>query len=311
MKELKKIYLVCHPIYHLDRPESSPKHYVEDEAVLFEKWKELIIEEGQDKEKGICLLLDCSGPKTEELKNLALEYFEARCVMPDSNLCSEPDIKILLAEDLQETLKRRGSYRQWIPYEMWSSVNARIWSEDFRRKLRNQGYHFDPETVEFESCGASWGGCVTKYSVFMGRYLELSNPIKPNAELSLIPLRKGYPPRKSKFIERIAMEHHVWLFLFEGEAGGPVAQFLDGLRGIWEFPHVVTVSIDPQKVDVEASSPNANIELEGEIEILEDEVIVDVGDGCHPSVTTLIGKDISFGEFKETLVKAKISDRNK
>ena len=310
MEELKKLYLLCHPIYHLDRPESSRKHYVEDEAVLFEKWKELIIREGQDKGSGMCLLLDCSGPKTEELKDLALECFGARCVMPDSSLCSHPDIKILLAEDLQKTLESRGSYTQWTPYEMWSSVNARTWSEDFVRRLRNQGYHFDPGTVAFESCGASWGGCVTKYSVFMGRYLGLSNPMKQNVELSLIPLKKGYPPRGARFIERLAMGHHVWLFLFEGKAGEPVAQFLDGLRGIWESPHSVTIPIDPRKVDVEASSPNANMELRGEPRANDDGVVADVGDGCQPSITTLIGKDIGLEEFRKALVEAEISDRN-
>ena len=87
-----------------------------------------------------------------------------------------------------------------------------------------------------------------------------------------------------------------------------MAQFFDGLRGIWEFPHIATCKINPQKVEIYTFSPNSSVKVNGASKILKDGFIADVGDGCHPAFTTIVGKEIDFDSFRSALVKAEISD---
>ncbi len=304
MKELKKIFLFVHlPVS--SNPVSGVLHPAKYLSSLYEKWRQLIVEEGRDEEKGICILIsDKDDPKEKEFGDFALKHFGARGVVVDPDY-KDPEVMVLLAQDLEQTFRNRGAYEQWIPYELWSSMNARFWAEGFKKRLAIQGYSFDPTTVEFESCGEAWDGCLAKYTSFMGRYLGLSKPIERIVELC--PLTNFL--REANFVECVAIDHHVRLFLFGGKYGRPVAQFFDGMRGVWEKPHIVTVAIDPKKVSIITTSPNLYVKVRSATKILENKVIVDVGDGCHPAITTLIGKNTSFDEFKAALTTGKVTDK--
>ena len=103
---------------------------------------------------------------------------------------------------------------------------------------------------------------------------------------------------KAKFAERIPMDHDVSLYLFEGENGCPIAHYLDGIRGVWEPSHIVSIDIDIGKIDMK-SFP---------IRVVDNKVTAYVGYGCGKDFTPLLGKDIVFEEFRAVLVNASISD---
>jgi len=139
----------------------------------------------------------------------------------------------------------------------------------------------------------------------MGRYLGLSKPIERIVELCPLPDFL----REATFVEYLAMGHHVRLFLFMGKSDRPVAQFFDGMRGVWEKTHIVTITINPKKVGIITTSSNFYLKVRSATKILENKVIVDVGDGCNPAITSLIGNNISFDEFKAALTAGKVTDR--
>ena len=290
MSKIKKLYLFVHP---MPRHPDTLKRYMP-------LWERLIADEGPTEENAICVLSN-SPKEMELLRTWAKKAFGNRCVIdPNDN---STKTRLLLADDLERTLRARGSYTEWIPYEIWTSNNARRWTEGLKREWAARGHSYSPETLVVEACGQQWGGCLTKYAIFMPKYLGLKRATDVNAALSP---DAGYPI-KAEFRERIAMDRHVWLFLFETADGLAMGQFMDGLRAVWEPPHVVSVKIDPSRVDVVASSPNGYVKVDEATKVVGDTVVADVGDGCHPAYTTLVGKGMSLGELRAALAAGKVS----
>ena len=68
-----------------------------------------------------------------------------------------------------------------------------------------------------------------------------------------------------------------------------MAPYWDGLRPFHERPHLATVSFPPGEVDLYAFSPNSLIPVESDSRKVKDGVVADVGDGCRPVFTTIVG----------------------
>ncbi|MFC1461111.1 hypothetical protein ACFLQR_01155 [Verrucomicrobiota bacterium] len=293
MKQITKLYLFIHP---MPRRTHTRQQYMA-------KWEKLIIDQGPNEENAICIL--SNAPKEmEKLKNLAQRYFGQRCIIdPDDN---SVETKLLLAEDLERTFRGRGCYNEWLPYEIWSSIIARKWTEGLKKNLDNVGFKYKPEHLHVVTCGQQWGGCLTKYSTFMAKYLGLTEPPDLRADLSP---DAGWPI-KATFVERIEMDRHVYLFLFKMPDGRPMAQYMDGLRAVWEPPHIATVQLNASRVEIVTTSPNLYLKVNEAAKVIQDTIIADVGDGCHPAITTLVGTKIEYEEFRESLTNAKITPRN-
>ncbi len=293
MKQLTKLYLFIHP---MPRREHTRQKYMS-------KWEKLIIDQGPDEKIALCIL--SNAPKQmAELKSMAQRSFGERCIIDPHDISDET--KVLLAEDLLRTFGGRGYHSEWLPYEIWTASNARKWTEGLKKSLDSRGFTYEPEHLHLVTCGQEWGGCLTKYSAFMAKYLGLMEAPDLRAELSP---DAGFPI-KAEFIERVEMDRHVYLFLFKMADGRPMAQYMDGLRAVWEPPHIATVELDASKVEVFTTSPNGHFQVSKAAEATDDTVIADVGDGCHPAVTTLIGTKIGYEGFRESLTNAKITSRN-
>jgi len=291
MSEITKLYLLVHP---MPRKTETRDRYMT-------LWRELIAKEAQNAENAICILSNADSEPMQTLHAWAQDAFGDRCVLDPHD--DGPETQVLIADDLRRTLGGRGSYTEWIPYEIWTSNMARMWTEGLKRELQERGHHYDPEALTVEACGQQWGGCLAKYSIFMPKYLGLTRPTDTNAALSP---DAGWPV-KAVFLERVAMDRHVWLFLFKTADGLTMAQFMDGLRAVWEPPHVVTVKIDPAHVETMTTSPNRFIRADEHAEVLADAIVMDVGDGCHPAFTTLIATDMAFDEFRGALASGQVS----
>lgn len=291
MGKLAKLFLFVHPMPYR---ASAVKEYMA-------KWTQLIRSEAPKEENAICLF---SNPPhgMEDLRALARKQFGERCFIdPDDN---SNETKLLMAEDLQRTLSSRGRYTEWIPYEIFTSNFARRWAEGLKRAFKAFGYTYDSD-LAVVSCGQQWGGCLTKYSMFVAKYLGVCKTPDVRADLS----PDAAFPLKAKFIERIALDRHVCLFLFETPAGRWVGQFTDGLRAVWEPPHIAVVKIDPSKVETCTTSPNAYIKVRERAKFTRDGIVADVMDGCNPANTTILSHGIDYNEFKDALAKARIEPR--
>jgi hypothetical protein len=285
---LSTLYLVVHPIGGWDRTSVRAKYMA--------KWQELIVAEGPKTDTAICVLT-CGGDSTKVAK-LAQDSFGTRAFVDPSD--ASPATMVLIAQDLERTL----GTREWVPYEMVTNLNSRKWAEGLKAEMRNRGFTYDPKKLRVVAFGQQWTGCLTKYAVTMTVHLGLDRPAEIRPELSPY---AGFPLEVT-YRECIQMDRHVQLFLFETVDHQPVAQYLDGLRAVWEVPNVAIVPLLPANVDITVTQanlyyaptpyPTSSVNTEG--------VVVDVGDGSRPIVATLVGRGISYDTFREAVAKAKI-----
>lgn len=266
------------------------------------KWEELFIEQGPKDNNVLCLLSN-SAKDMPALTALGKRYFGERCIVDPSD--DSDATKVLIANDLTRTLSVRGNKADWIVYEIWTSNNARRWSEGLKRSLDRLGYAEQRKHMNMVSCGQQWNGCLTKYSMFMAKYLELKTPPDKRADLSP---SAGWPI-EAEFAERISMDRNVYLFLFRTADGRPMAQYVDGMRAIWEPVNSAHVELDATKVLSITSTPNLYLRPQGAADVTGNTFIADVGDGCHPAATTLISNAMAYGDFRDSLAKAKIVPR--
>jgi len=285
---IKHILLFMHPpaqfsMYRLLKPA----------PVVEENWKKMIAQKGADQASAVCIVH--GGKKDKELDEAGRQHFADRCIVnPFDN--SEAT-RVILAGDLDRTCGGRVTQGAGNPYEVWSSNNARRWTEGFKKRLAEKGYTYDPATVTMETFG-NWSGCHHKYSNFMAVYLGMKNPAHIHAETELCSL-KSVPMPVHEFVELKPMDRHVWLAIFRREDGIPMAQFWDGLRPVWRPPHTARVTMNPNRVDVFTFSPNSLIPVAGVSKKLKDGLVADVGDGTHPAFTTLVGRSNKASDFEE------------
>ncbi len=294
-KEIKPIpqltlYLFVHPM-----PRREP--LITDYTL---KWEKLFMGEGHKSNNVLCLLSN-SAEDMPGLVKLGKKYFGDRCIVDPSD--NSDSTKALIADDLTRTLGQRGNKGDWNVYEIWTSNNARRWSEGLKKSLDNLGFAEERKNMKMITCGQQWTGCLTKYSCFMSKYMNQEEPPDQRADLSP---EAGWPI-KAEFIERISMKGNVYLFMFRTIDGRPMAQYIDGMRGVWEPPHAAYVELDSSKVESLTTSPNAYMPTKGVADVVGNTFVADVGDGCHPAVTTLISNGLNYEEFRDSLAKAKIA----
>lgn len=286
------LYMFVHCLGKWDQPGTREAYTA--------KWKSLLETESANPASAVCFLT--SGEDSIALADWARERFGSRCfVDPNAN---GPDVQTLLVADMERAFNQRGRICEWTPYEMWTSTNARRWSEGLKQELRARQLTYDPARLQVVACGQQWGGCLAKYSAFMSRYLDLTHGAEVRADLSPY---SGYP-LQATFRERIVLDRHVQMFLFETADGRPMAQFFDGLRGVYEPPHVAVVPLDIATLRLVSLPPTENQAVQQTPNPLAGETtLVDVGDGCRPVMTSVIAKDLSYQEFRVAMMKTKIA----
>ena len=301
-KPIKHILLFMHPpaqysMYRMLKPAPQVE----------ENWKKVLAEKGPDEGNAVCIVH--SSKKDQELEDAATGHFGDRCIVDPRD--NSDSTRLMLVGDLDRALGGRGFHGEWNPYELWSSNNARRWAEGFKLRLNEKGYTCDPGTVTMETFG-NWSGCHHKYSNFMAVYLGLKKPARIHAETELCSL-KSVPMPVHEFVELVPMDRHVWLAIFRREDGVPMAQYWDGLRPVWQPPHVARVTLNPNSVDLFNFSPNSLIPVSGACKKLKDGFVADVGDGTHPAFTTIVGTSADAADFaalRAALVAAVIEPRD-
>ncbi|MBN2312043.1 MAG: hypothetical protein JXR94_23900 [Candidatus Hydrogenedentes bacterium] len=256
-----------------------------------------------DETTAVCILQSNKGDK--ELVDGATASFGERGIV-DPNDNSEAT-RALLASDADRAFSTRGNHGEWNIYEMWSSGNARRWSEGLKMRLAERGFELNPDALTVEAFG-SWSGCHHKYSNFMTAYLGAKAPATVRAEVELC-THKGWPMEVAEFVECIPLDRHVLLFIVRRADGCPMAQYWDGLRPFYERPHKATAKLPPNSVDLFTFSPNSLVQVDGDSTKLKDGIVADVGDGCRPAFSTIVcrsNKDADVEAFRAALAAARI-----
>lgn len=292
-KPIDTLYLFVHcSTGEWDKPETRDAYLT--------KWRELLQSVGSTETNAICFL--SSGEESKEVAEYAQQFFGDRMFLdPDDN---GDATKVLIADDVAAACKQRGNLREWTAYEMWTSINARRWSEGLRRELAARGYSYTPE-LKIISCGQMWGGCLTKYSSFMAAYLGLKNVPETRPELSPY---AGFP-LAATYRETLPLGGHVRAYLFETKDGRPMVQFMEGLRGVAAPPHLAKLGLNAAQVEVVETVPN---EYQRPLAVPRasdaSTLTIDVGDGCRPIITTVLGKGLSYDDFRTAVAQTKITE---
>ena len=138
-------------------------------------------------------------------------------------------------------------------YELAAWERSRAWAADLDRQLAAGGYRYDPATAEFVTFGANWVGCGATYPIQMGRAFGLARAMQRRFELSnpdWSPLLLAADPIQ----QNLALADQVLLYIFRNGYPGPMAetpspdvrgrylaQYWEGIRGVADPAHVVTV----------------------------------------------------------------------
>ena len=301
MTPIKHLILFIHP------PVTYSYHKLLEPALeIAGNCRRIMASKADHAATAVCIVQSSKGDKP--LVEAAQEHFGDRCVVDPSD--SSAETLVMLAQDADRAFSKRGSHGEWNIYELWSSNNARKWAEGLKKELGKRGFSIAPEDLTVETFG-SWSGCHHKYSNFMATYLGARKPATVHAETDLCTL-KGMPMDVGEFVECIPLERHVLLFLFRRTDGCPMAQFWDGLRPVWKRPHTATVVLDPAEAELFNFSPNSLIQVNGVARKLKDGFRADVGDGCHPAFSTIVGhgsSDTAFEAFRSAMSNAVIAQR--
>lgn len=271
---------------------------------IAKRWHALLADRAGEESTAVCIVQGSKGDKP--LIDVAQEHFGDRCIVDPSDKSDKT--MVMVAKDMNRAFGRRGNHGEWNIYELWSSNNARYWVEGLKQQLAKRGFGYDPATLTMETFG-SWSGCHHKYSNFMAAYLDMTKPAILHGEPELCTL-KDFPMDVDEFVESVVLDRHVLMTLFRRTDGLPMAQFWDGLRPVYERPHTATIDVPPDDVELFLFSPNSLIPAVGDSRKLPRGVVADVGDGCRPAFTTVVGrrqgKD-KFEAFRRAMIHATIA----
>lgn len=291
-RSIQRLYLFVHPLHVLG---------VEADRCMG-LWRKLLEKERADPHSAVCIISD-GHPNTAPLTELASRLFGDRCLDDPRDESAETAIQV--SADLDRMFAERGWVDQWRPYEFWSSRNVRRNAMGILKMMRQRELEFDPTTLKLVAAGQQWGGCMAKYPMFVGRYMELERT--PQVRGDLCP-EAGYP-HQADFQECIELEGHVHLFLFKMPDGRPMAQLTDGMRAIWERPHVAVVPAEATAlIQAVVDSPNGNIGANQQAvrKRCDGAMEIDVADGCRPVNVSLFGQNISYNVFRGIMSRVKI-----
>ena len=291
-QKIETLYLFVHCLGKWDRDDVRES--------FTEKWRKLLTTEGPKRQNAVCFLT--SGPEASATVDLAKQMFGERCIVDPFD--NSQATKALIADDLEASFNQRGNISEWTPYEMWTSTNARKWTEGLKIEMRKRNLGYEPSQFRIVAIGQQWGGCLAKYSAFMSRYLGLTKAAEIRPDLSPY---AGFP-LNATFRESRLLDRNVHLFLFETADGRPLAQFMDGLRGVFDEPHLATIPLDYTHVELLSTPPNATQTAQPVANpIVNGSLLIDVGDGCRPVITSVIGRNISYEDFRSALSKSTIN----
>ena len=175
----------------------------------------------------VCRLL---GDRDEYRRVLGAEFFEG------------------LEQDRAEAERRRGLPAGGLPEdELGAWMRSKAWALDLHMQLTERGYTYDPASVEFVALGEDWSYCAATYPIHMGRALGLAKPIERRFDL-MNPDESQMLLEARPVDQNLPMPEQIRLFIFETADQRYVAQYWEGIRGIMDPPHVVTVDFPAETV---------------------------------------------------------------
>lgn len=301
---LEKLSVFIHPPARVSVHEMLGPNPAVEQA-----WIREIESAAGDRAHAICVIAEGDGDPV--LCAAATKALGERCIVSPSDAGAETMAEI--ARDFDRACARRGVYGQVSVYELWSSANARRWSAGLGAELTRRGLAIDPALTEMQTFG-NWTGCHHKYTNFLAAYLGFSRPARIRAEPEVCG-NKGLPMKPARLARVAVLDRGVVLTVFERPDGCPMAQFWDGLRPVYEPPHLAEVELDPARISLYAFPSNSAVPVQSGSAFTSRGFVMDVGDGAQPAYGTVVGEvvgksgHVPLEEFSEAMLRATVRPR--
>ncbi len=187
-----------------------------------------------------------------------------------------------------------------------------MFAEDIQNQLKKNGLFYDPLKVESEAFGEGFEQCAMTWKAMVIPYLGLANPPENNFDLSVSGARFL---AKAKFKERVKLANDVQLYLWEGEDNRPIGFYARAWCQLKDPQFYTHIQLDEFTFEVWSELlygtkhwPAKDSPFSVESGHLKVPVLNGIRRDSTDGAFYLIGQDISFHDFRQHLVKAKISE---
>ncbi len=286
------------------------------ELKFLEKYRQ-IIREGKEDE-GI-FFIPTNMKTGNELIALAREHFGDRAVVwnSKSQLLGD-DWGARLQADRELAIQRRGPNITASEFGIWGS--GKHIATDLLGQLQQQGYTFDPATVEVIVFGGDWYYCAGSYPIHAARAWGLAKGVTRRFDLIL----KDESPlfMNLELVEQnLPMPENIDLFIFKTPDEGPtwgryIAQYWERAHGVMDPPHVVTVELPPKsatEINIFGWGPSRAAGTNGQFDLRGPGTVMSVGSGGYvPYPATIIQAEdsLSLEDFRAALLAGTVSEYN-
>ena len=254
VKRLDKIYFLVHGFCYaemmrkMDAREITPllEQYLDREKGCAEKWRSRL--RALSPTEGLAVFPFSGAPDgpAAAFLDLAVSNLGDRCFIVTGATDRAPKTNGI--PRAQATSAEDEATNLWNKEERDMALHSQACSRQFNNMLADRGYAFDPATVAGEAWGASFDGCVTKYTVTLRRMLKLDKNIDINFGLTV---PDAAFLLKAADVECVPMDHGVRLFLFKIDrqfvALYTFTTHVVGDRAAW-----MTLRCDPKQMTVKS-----------------------------------------------------------
>ena len=229
------------------------------------------------------------------------------------------DIQNELANELRSATKG-GLQRPWNVSVLEVAYYSRMCAMDILQEFKKRGLYFDPKTTKSVAFGEGFEQCAMTWKQMLVPYMGLSHPAENRFDLSV----SGAPWLvNAKLVERVKLSHDLRLFLWRGKKGQLIAMYarawcrLQDPQLYVRIPlgnlNLVVKEVHDKQCWPKPDAPELKLKVEkGKLRVpifngirrdfdWRKAVLTDE-EACY-----LIARDISLKDFRERLVKAKIS----
>jgi hypothetical protein len=227
IRRLEKLYLLIHGFCYAGRdwnraaaqPNDPIRPYLARERACAEGWYSRL-EELSEAEALVIIPAGREGPAADYYAR-AVSALGDRCFILDCPDCLEPEFWVSGSGDFDGSLLKEietvfvHQQMAWNKEELHTALHCRACCRRFHASLEQRGYSFDPKTVRGEAWGASFDGCVTKYTLYLRRILGLSNAVDINFSLTV---PDAAFLLNAAIRDCVLLDNRLRLFLFEAES---------------------------------------------------------------------------------------------
>jgi hypothetical protein len=219
-----------------------------------------------------------------------------RKVLPES-------MRLHIADDLLKAVQQNGTDPK---FDMEVIFYNAIVANEIQSEMAKRDLQFDPKTVKAVAFGEGFAACAMTWKAMLPHYLDLSNPIENDFELSVDgPIQL----RRASFKERVALDGDVRLFLWQLPDGRPMALYARATARYADPQLHVRLPFPPGAVRMIAGGGKeqpASTDKNGTPRVCVYTSLRRTGDA--PEYFTASG--IGFDEFRRALLKAPVAAEN-